>query len=354
MQLEFLLIGGGVLMLVVAMLMNRKPAPKAAASRSSAPKPAPPSVDDDGFVPSVVPDDDEDDADLTRLQIPSLIDDDKTVDEYDEEDEPDVLPILFDEEAALDNPTGSSAYILVSAVGQTDQGKRRKNNEDSFLLINDPPLYIVADGMGGYAGGEVASAMAVEEMARFFREDAADFQSPYPDVPKIGAEVVASIRSANKKIYDTAEADADLEGMGTTLVCARFSTNKQRVYVGHVGDSRCYRIRDNELQQVTTDHTVANEGGIPGPLGATLTRALGVNPGVTVDLIFGEPKAGDIYLLCSDGLTKMIGDEPIKSIVQEHEHDLDEAVAALIEAANLKGGKDNITVILVAVQPGLS
>lgn len=337
-------------MLVIATVMNRRPVTSKAPAAT--PAPPPPEDDPDEAIPSVMADDD-DDVDLTRITIPSMVDE-PTMEDFDDEDEPEVLPILFDEEAALDNPTAASEYILVSAAGQTDQGKRRKNNEDSFLIINAPPLFIVADGMGGYAGGEVASAMAVEEMARFFREEAESFQSPYPEVPKVGAEVVASIRSANKKIFDAAEADPDLEGMGTTLVCARFSTNKQRLYVGHVGDSRCYRVRDGQLQQVTTDHTVANEGGIPGPLGATLTRALGVNPGVTVDLIFGEPRADDVYLLCSDGLTKMIGDSRILELIEAHPDDLDEAVKALIDAANAKGGKDNITVVLVGVQPGIA
>src|SRR5690606_10221252 len=133
-----------------------------------------------------------------------------------------------------------------------------------------------------YAGGEVASRLAVDEIGAYFARSPSA-EPDYPGIPRRGAEVVRAIRRANRRIYEAAENDRSLEGMGTTVVCARFSPNKQRLYLGHVGDSRCYLLRDDTFSQVTTDHTVA-AAGIGGPLASTLTRALGVKPAVSVDL----------------------------------------------------------------------
>jgi serine/threonine protein phosphatase PrpC len=136
--------------------------------------------------------------------------------------------------------------------------------------------------------------------------------------------------------------------MGTTVVAARFSPNKQRLYVGHVGDSRCYRLRAKELTPLTTDHTMG-ASGITGPLASHLLRAVGIAPAVKVDLIIGRPRPEDVYLLCSDGLTKMVSDDKIRDILLA-EPNMDRAVEKLVETANAGGGRDNITVILVAVK----
>jgi len=157
-----------------------------------------------------------------------------------------------------------------------------------------------------------------------------------------------AIQMANKAIYEHARANAAYQGMGTTVVSARFSPNKQRVYFGHVGDSRCYRLREAKLTQITTDHTMASQG-VTGPLANHLNRAVGVQPGVKVDLLIARPSAEDVYLLCSDGLSKMVPDEEIQSILNEHA-DLDQAVKKLVERANARGGRDNITVVLVQVK----
>ena len=257
------------------------------------------------------------------------------------------VPIVYDEDAALDEPTRVNALILVSAASQTDQGRRRRRNEDSLLLLEDHHLFVVADGMGGHAGGDVASKMAVETIGDAFKKNvfAGD---PYPDVPRRGSELALAIQMANKAIFDHAKANVAYQGMGTTVVSARFSPNKQRVYLGHVGDSRCYRLRNGILTQVTTDHTMGAQG-VTGPLAAHLNRAVGVTPGVKVDLIIARPRPEDIYLLCSDGLSKMVADVDIQEILNA-EPDLSKAVQKLVERANARGGRDNITVILVQVK----
>jgi protein phosphatase len=201
--------------------------------------------------------------------------------------------------------------------------------------------------MGGHAGGDVASKLAVDVIGGAFTSGELD-GSAYPNVPPRGAELAMAIQAANKAIYDHARSHREYAGMGTTIVSARFSPNKQRVYIGHVGDSRCYRVRNGVLTQVTTDHTMASEGVI-GPLGAHLLRALGVTPAVKIDLIIMRPQPEDAYLLCTDGLSKMVPDEEIRGVVVG-ERDPDVAVRRLIALANDRGGRDNITVILVRVQ----
>ena len=135
--------------------------------------------------------------------------------------------------------------------------------------------------------------------------------------------------------------------MGTTLVAARFSPNKQRLYVGHVGDSRCYRLRRGNLRQLTTDHTMASLG-MKGPRAKDLYQAVGASPQLMIDLIVDKPEDDDVYLLCSDGLSKMLSNERIREILVEHE-DLESALYTLIEEANDSGGNDNVTVIIVKV-----
>ena len=276
-----------------------------------------------------------------RIEHPPDDDDDPV------SDTPSAIPIVYDEDASIDEPTRITPLILVSAAAQTDQGRRRRRNEDSMLVLEDHHLYVVADGMGGHAGGDVASKMAVEIIGNAFKKNAFG-GDPYPDVPRRGAELAVAIQMANKAIFDHARANAAYQGMGTTVVSARFSPNKQRVYFGHVGDSRCYRLRGAQLTQITTDHTMGAQG-VTGPLAGHLNRAVGVQPGVKVDLIIARPSSEDIYLLCSDGLSKMVPDEQIQAILNEHP-DLDKAVQKLVEAANARGGRDNITVVLVQVK----
>ncbi|APR77475.1 Protein serine/threonine phosphatase PrpC, regulation of stationary phase [Minicystis rosea] len=268
-------------------------------------------------------------------------------DDDDQSEAPSAVPIVYDEDAAVDEPTRVNALILVSAASQTDQGRRRRRNEDSLLVLEDHHLFVVADGMGGHAGGDVASKMAVETIGEAFKKNSFDDQS-YPDVPRRGGELAVAIQMANRAIFDHARANAAYQGMGTTVVSARFSPNKQRLYVGHVGDSRCYRLRGKQLTQITTDHTMGAQG-VTGPLASHLNRAVGVATGVKVDLLIARPRPEDVYLLCTDGLSKMVADADIQQILLE-EPDLNKAVQKLVERANARGGRDNITVILVQVK----
>jgi protein phosphatase len=257
------------------------------------------------------------------------------------------VPIVYDAEAGTDQPTLAHDVILLSAVGQTDVGRRRRGNEDSYLSLPAHHLYAVADGMGGHAGGEVASRIAVDTLEAAFL--AQRFEgAPHARIPRRGSELAQAIQMANRAIWDRAEAEPQLQGMGTTLVSARFTPGKERVYIGHVGDSRCYRYRNGVLTQLTSDHTMGALG-LGGRFADHLSRALGAAPAVTVDLVIAVPRHDDVFVLCSDGLSKMVPDEEIRAILTEHQEP-NEVVRRLVERANERGGKDNITVIVVTVQ----
>lgn len=260
---------------------------------------------------------------------------------------PPLQKIVYDEDAAIDEPTHSGALILVTATAQTDRGVRRKRNEDSILAREDVGIFVVADGMGGYRGGEIASQLAVETIEQAFVRQ--EFVGPTDTaVPKRASELALAIQMANEAIFDRAGADKHLEGMGTTICAARFSPNKQRVYVGHVGDSRVYLLRDGDLRRMTTDHTMG-DFGVAGEAAGHLSRAVGVWPIVPIDIVLGKPRPGDVYLLCSDGLSKMVSDDEIQRILLGHRKDPQGGAEALIAAANANGGKDNVSVIVVRV-----
>jgi protein phosphatase len=232
-------------------------------------------------------------------------------------------------------------------AGLSDPGRKRRRNEDSYVL--EPPLFVVADGMGGAQAGEVASRLA----ASAFRE--------YHDADDLAPEerVTAIVQEANRRIYDRATGDRTVSGMGTTLTAALVSDGT--ITIGHVGDSRAYRLRNGALEQLTDDHSLVADlvrGGRLSPEEADLhpqrsviTRALGTDPEVDVDTITVDAEAGDLFLLCSDGLTSMIGDDEIERILRDA-GSLDDAAAQLVRAANSSGGEDNITVVLFRVEPG--
>jgi protein phosphatase len=256
--------------------------------------------------------------------------------------------VAYEEEAEEEERTSPQARILVTASGDTDRGQRRKANDDSLLVLPDHGLFAVADGMGGYAGGSVASCLAVEALKQAFEHDSfqAELRSASP-IPRRGSELASSIMQAHQAVFNAARASQEHSKMGTTLVAARFSPNKQRVYIGHVGDSRCYRFRRGGLRQLTCDQTMGTIG-LKGPHADDLLQAVGVTANLTIDLIVDKPQAGDIYLLCSDGLNKMVSDRQIQQTLA-NQRDLEAAVYGLIELANDAGGKDNVTVILVRV-----
>jgi serine/threonine protein phosphatase PrpC len=221
----------------------------------------------------------------------------------------------------------------------TNTGRRRRHNEDAFVC--EPPLFAVADGMGGPKAGEVASRLAAAAVK-------AD------EVGGTGAErVVALINEANRRVFERSSEDADVSGMGTTMIVAL--VEDAGVVFGHVGDSRAYLARDGSLEQLTQDHSLVAElvrGGKLSPEEAerhpqrsVITRALGTDPNVDVDTFTVEPQAGDIFMICSDGLTTMIDDETIRRVLKERERDLDDAAKELVRLANKAGGEDNITIV---------
>jgi serine/threonine protein phosphatase PrpC len=229
----------------------------------------------------------------------------------------------------------------------TDPGRRRRRNEDAFVV--DPPLFVVADGMGGAQAGEVAARIA----AAAFRE--------YHEADQLAAEqrIEAIIQEANRRIHERARADLEVSGMGTTVTAALVGSAD--VSIGHVGDSRAYRIRDGDLEQLTQDHTLVADLVRSGRLTAeeadthpqrsVITRALGTDAEVDVDTFAVDARAGDVFLICSDGLTGMLTDEEILRVVRETDG-LDEAVKELVKQANRRGGEDNVTVILFALAEG--
>jgi protein phosphatase len=225
-------------------------------------------------------------------------------------------------------------------------------------IIEDSGLYIVADGMGGHASGEVASKMAVDALKEFFAATAQDPERTWPykmDRSKGYEEnrLITGIKLANLRIYETAQRDAGKRGMGTTIV-VMFAV-EDGVYCAHVGDSRGYRVRDGKIEQLTEDHSLLNdyikmkrltpEEIANFPHKNVIVRALGMKDTVKVDTRFESPRAGDVYLLCSDGLSGPVEDPEMLEIIQRH-GDLKVAASKLIERANENGGPDNITVVL--------
>jgi serine/threonine protein phosphatase PrpC len=256
--------------------------------------------------------------------------------------------LAYEDEAEEEETTSPLARILVSAKGDSDRGRTRPANDDSLLIMPECSLFAVADGMGGYAGGQVASSLAVETLRQAFERKSfvGELRADKP-LPRRGQELASSILQANRAVCNARQTTPALSKMGTTLVAARFSPNKQRVYIGHVGDSRCYRFRAGALRQLTTDQTMGLIG-LQGPRANDLLQAIGVTTDLAIDLIVDKPLPDDVYLLCSDGLPKMATDQEIQAILLG-ERDLEAAVYGLIELANDRGGKDNVTVVLIKV-----
>lgn len=251
--------------------------------------------------------------------------------------------------------------LVPIAAGLTDVGLERNHNEDAFVLVPEQHVYVVADGMGGHRAGDVASRMAVEHLQAFFeRLGEADQETlvnmPSSETPDGVRNLVSAISIANRRIYERSIKSRDHHGMGTTLVAVHFAPEEAKAFVAHVGDSRCYRIRGEEVTQLTSDHSYYNEYILAMPDLSEeqraelprniITRALGMHDGVQVDVCVDDCEPGDVYLLCSDGLTGMITDEEIGDIVSSTTS-LEQACQSLIELANNNGGEDNITVVLI-------
>jgi protein phosphatase len=238
--------------------------------------------------------------------------------------------------------------IAASHAG-TDPGRKRRINEDSFVIA--PPLFAVADGMGGAQAGEIASALAAGAL-----EESGANGGGERRVSELNQE-------ANRRVHERATTDAATAGMGTTITAALVEPDGRGIF-GHVGDSRAYLLRDDKLEQLTNDHTLVAElvrrGELsPGeaqvhPQRSVITRALGTDPDVDVDTFAVDARAGDIYLICSDGLSSMVDSRDIETILRKNRADLESASRALIQAANRGGGEDNITAVLFAVEEGES
>jgi PPM family protein phosphatase len=238
--------------------------------------------------------------------------------------------------------------VLGHVGGITDPGRKRRRNEDAYVI--EPPLFAVADGMGGAQAGEVASRLAAAALKE-------------SGVERGGEErIVSVIQEANRRIYDRSNADPNASGMGTTMTVALVENGQ--VAFGHVGDSRAYLIRDGMMEQLTEDHSLVAELMRSGKLSpeeaethpqrSVITRALGTDPDVDVDTFTIAAQTGDVFLLCSDGLTTMVSNETILDLVERNRASMDKALRALVGAANKGGGEDNITVVAFEITDGVS
>ena len=230
----------------------------------------------------------------------------------------------------------------------TDPGRRRRRNEDAYVC--EPPLFAIADGMGGAQAGEVASRLAAAALKEGGAENGGGAQ-----------RIVDLIQEANRRIYDRSSTDPKTSGMGTTMTVAL--VEDAHVTFGHVGDSRAYLVRDGEIEQLTGDHSLVNELIKSGQLSpddagshpqrSVITRALGTDPDVDVDTFSVAAQTNDLFLLSSDGLTDMLGDSEILDVVERNRKDLDSAMRALVKEANRGGGEDNITVVAFEISDAM-
>ncbi len=243
----------------------------------------------------------------------------------------------------------STAVVHYAAAAASDRGRKRPANEDAFGFSIRSGVYALCDGMGGAAAGEVASSLAVDEILRLLGDDV---------LPQPAHELAEdAIASANRVIYTRAQRNPKLAGMGTTLVL--LITNESQAWLFNVGDSRAYRLRERQLQQITLDHSLVEEQvrlgrmtpaeALRSPLRNVITRALGTHENVPIDVFPLDVEPNDLFLLCSDGLTRELSDDLIASLLQL-DLPLQELCERLVHAANKAGGHDNITCLLVRAE----
>ena len=250
----------------------------------------------------------------------------------------------------------------VKYAALTDVGRKRPHNEDNYLVDEKHRLYLVCDGMGGHEKGEVASQIAVTRVKEFFEENEKDPMSTWPnpenpEIPRLVQMFSNAIQDANWHIFHQSQKGSGARKMGTTAV--GIAVGEKELVVAHVGDSRCYLIRDGQIEQVTEDHSLLADYIKHASLTEEeiknfqykniILRALGMKKRVDVDTKQIRPKVGDIFLLCSDGLSGEVEDPQMLDIVNRYQDDLDTAVKELINAANEHGGRDNITTILLKI-----
>jgi len=253
---------------------------------------------------------------------------------------------------------------MIEAFGRTDVGRRRKINEDSFLVAPDTHLYAVCDGMGGHAAGEVASRMAIETLGAFVERSGAEREITWPfgldaNLSFDANRIKTAIRLANSKVFQAADEREDYAGMGTTVVAALVAG--ETMTLCSAGDSRCYLIRGDTVEQLTRDDSwvsaalgegILNSDDVERhPLRNVITKAVGARDSIDLDVIEHTLQPGDTALLCSDGLHGMIGDEALARLVAPMPESLEAAAGQLIDAANEAGGRDNVTVVLLRYTP---
>ncbi len=233
----------------------------------------------------------------------------------------------------------------IKVSGKSDIGKKRSNNQDSILVNESLGLFAVADGMGGHSGGEVASSIAVKTLERVFSEAT---NLPVPQ------RMVEAVKFCNRAIHQQAAQNPKLSGMGTTLTAA--AMDGEWLQIAQVGDSRCYLFREGELFQITEDHSqvyellkagLITEHNLDQFQKNVITRSVGYEPNVQVDLFNRKAQRGDRYLICSDGLSGMVNNPQIAQVLQNHS--VDAAVVNLVDLANLNGGEDNVSVVVFEV-----
>jgi PPM family protein phosphatase len=312
--------------------------------------PEPPSLALPSAVPDFEPIEPDNDDDVTRLHVPGRVA--TTV------APPALLDAVFEPErdTAVDTkvilasspPPGRSvppsSTLRLLAYGDGDTGQRRRQNEDSLLQMPELGVFAVADGMG--AAGQLSSSTAVATLRESF--ESGEFSDPVqadPTLPRAAVELTRAVAKANRLVRQAADEAAVGGKTGTTLLAARFAPEDGRLYIAHVGDSRCYRLRGAELVCLTTDQTM-RLAGLRGPGANDLLQAVGITRALEIDLLVEEPEAGDTYLLCSDGLPKMLDKLELQEILG-YETGVDSTVYSLIERANDRGGKDNVSAIVM-------
>lgn len=268
------------------------------------------------------------------------------------------------EDTALTTSEKKSRFNLV-ASGQTDVGRQRKHNEDHVLMRGELDLFVVADGMGGHNAGDVASKLATTSLGNFY-EATQSGEVPLEgeeedehDLPDEARRLAAAIRKANSDVFEISSTFQQHQGMGSTVVAVTVNRAAGLLHVGHVGDSRCYRVRDGNIEQLTRDHSLVNDALAMKPdltedelsrlPKNIITRALGMKEAVKVDIRSEKLADGDVFLLCSDGLSGMVEDDEILDIINITD-DLEEACDLLISLANDAGGTDNITAVLLRLE----
>jgi protein phosphatase len=249
---------------------------------------------------------------------------------------------------------------MIEAYGRTDVGRRRKINEDSFLVSPETSLFAVCDGMGGHNAGEVASRMAIETISAFIQRSAVEKEITWPwgldaNLSFDANRLKTAIRLANSRVFQAADNREELTGMGTTVVTALLSG--AAMTIGSAGDSRCYLVRDGALKQLTRDDSwvsaalgegILNSDDVEHhPLRNVITKAVGARDAIDLDVLEHELRPGDLVMLCSDGLHGMVNDQEIERLLLASPPSLEETSARLVDAANEAGGRDNVTVVLL-------